>query len=95
MYAYTHTCRYTHTHTQSTFSIPSVGLGLIPHLSTILLDGKQLLYTLYSGCEQDVKSYMNVDIPESRIFTVNHKVRKYLTTFHFFKLGIIINVRGF
>lgn len=27
---------------------------------------------------QDVKSYMNVGIPESRIFTVNHKVSKFL-----------------
>lgn len=39
-------------------------------LSTILSTLKLcLLYGL-----QDVKSYLNVGIPESRIFTVNHKV---------------------
>ena len=39
-------------------------------LCAILLTLKLcLLYGL-----QDVKSYLNVGIPESRIFTVNHKV---------------------
>lgn len=32
-------------------------------------------YYMSHHCMQDVKSYVNVGIPESRIFTVNHKVR--------------------